>query len=116
MAYHLGKVLEVISFDLKEVISAENTVQASLIMWDENRLIMDVDSKIAGKVKKSDIVLCDYNPVQVGGQAVPRQIIVKIFSKKAGEKIWNEFTEYHSDKKNNKIGNMNFDAGQGMIR
>ena len=79
MGYHLGKVLEVISFDSKEVISAENTVQVSLVMWDENRLIMDIDSKIAGKVKKSDIVLCDYNPVQVGGQAVPRQIEIGCF-------------------------------------
>ncbi len=117
MGYHLGKVLDVFSFDSKDIVSNENTVQVSLLMWDENKLIMDVDSRIMSKVKKNDFVLCDYNPMQVGGQAVPKQKVVKILSKKIGERVWKEFTNYHLEKKSSKFGQgLDFNPGQGMIR
>jgi hypothetical protein len=117
MSYHLGKILEVFSFNSKEIISAENTVQASVLMWDENKLIMDVDSRISDKIKKNDFVLCNYNPKQIGGQAVPVQKITKILPKNSGEKTWKEFMEYHLEKKSTKFGQgMDFNAGQGMIR
>lgn len=117
MGYHLGKVLEVFSFNSKEIVSAENTVQVSLIMWDENKLIMDVDTRLNDKIKKNDFVLCDYSPKQIGGQAVPEQKVVKILSKKTGEKSWNEFSEFNAEKKSTKFGQgMDFNPGQGMIR
>ncbi|MFH1588761.1 MAG: hypothetical protein ABIA76_05485 [Candidatus Diapherotrites archaeon] len=114
MVYHLGKIMEIFSFDSKEVVSAEPNLQVTVKMWDENQLIMDVDQKIALKIKKNDIVLVDYNPVQIGGQAVPKQIIVKILNKKLAERAWNSFKEY-SDKKKNQKQSSEF-GNQGMIR
>jgi hypothetical protein len=96
--YHLGKVLEILSFDSKEIVSSDSSVQAVILMWDKNHLILDVSPAFSGKIKKGDYVLTDYSPTQVGGQAVPKQVVTKIISKKLGERIWGEFTKYFEEK------------------
>ena len=59
--YHPGKVIAVLSARDKN-ISADNSVQATLRMWDENVLTMAVSPKIASKIREGDLVLVDYRP------------------------------------------------------
>ncbi|MBI5553377.1 MAG: hypothetical protein HY917_01415, partial [Candidatus Diapherotrites archaeon] len=67
-------------------------------MWDKNQLIVDVDPLLASRVKKNDVVLVDYSPMQVGGQAVPKQNICKILSRKLGEKLWKDFLDCYEER------------------
>ena len=97
--YHPGKIIAVISTRDKNVVSSDNTVQATLRMWDENVLTMRVEAKIASKVKEGDIVLADYRPETGMSVPVPRNVVVKIIRGKTAEKIWHEYREIYEKRK-----------------
>ncbi len=89
--YHIGIVLHVVGSG-KGVVSADDSVQAVVRMWDSNLLILAVDGKIGGKVKKNDYVLADYTPLtpESGNR---RMVIVKVLPETEGSKIWAEFSD-----------------------
>ena len=57
--YHPGKVLDVYSSKDKNVIG-DASIQATIMMWDENLFTFLVDPKLANKIKIGDIVRLDY--------------------------------------------------------
>ncbi len=97
--YHIGIVLYLISPDKNGVVSADDTVQTVVRMWDQNLLILLVDKKIAKKVKKGDYVLGDYTPISETSNH-RKLLISKILSKHEGKEIWEEFeAEYHKQRR-----------------
>lgn len=100
--YHVGKVLEVWSG--KSTKSGDDSVQATLEMWDENVITLKTDAKISRQAKSGDFVLVDYTPVIVGATAVPRQVITKILDAKSGERVWQVYKEFHKKQKSAKAG------------
>jgi len=97
--YHPGKVIAVLSPKDKGVSSSDASVQATMRMWDENVLTMEVSPKIASKIREGDLVLCDYRPQKGLSVPVPANIIVKILKGKSAEKMWQEYREVHDKKK-----------------
>ncbi len=97
--FHPGKVIAVLSPKDKGVISADKSVQATMRMWDENVLTMEVAPKIAGRLREGDIVLCDYRPSKGLSVPVPSNTIVKILKGKAAERMWQEYREVQEKKK-----------------
>jgi len=97
--YHPGKVIAVISPAEKGIISSDNSVQATLRMWDENVLTMAVAPKIASKIAAGDMVLVDYRPQEGLSVPVPKNIVVKILRGKSAEKMWSEYREVHEKRK-----------------
>lgn len=97
--FHIGLVVEVIDPKSKGVVSADASVQAVVRMWDNNLLILEVDKKISGKVKKRNYVLCDYMPMSP--ESRHRNLnISKIIPKDQGGKIWKEFQAEMDRRKN----------------
>ncbi len=97
--YHPGKVIAVISPHDKGVVSADASVQATMRMWDENVLTMEVAKKIAGKIAAGDIVLADYRPQKGMSVPVPRNIIVKILRGKPADALWREYRDVYEKRK-----------------
>ncbi len=83
---------------IKEIISSDSSVQATLLMWDENMLTVHVDSLIAEKIKENDVVLVDYSPMY-STIPVPKQLIVKIIRGELAKKTWKQYEDYHCLKK-----------------
>lgn len=71
-------------------------------MWDENLLILKVDKKISGKLKKGDIVLADYTPIS-DSSPYRRMIVTKIIPKERGESILGEFRSEHEKRKQGEV-------------
>ena len=90
--FHLGRVIRVFREDNKDVIGADNTVQAMVDMWDENTFTFMVHPMLNNKIKAHDIVLVEYD--FMGGNRQPRQTIVKILRGKAAEDSWKRMTGY----------------------
>ncbi|MFH1450886.1 MAG: hypothetical protein ABIF92_02805 [archaeon] len=97
MKFHPGKIITILKPSSKDVISANTTTQAVIEMWDENILTFTVDSKLAAKVKKNDIVLVDYNPISEKMQ-VPKTIITKILRGKIADETWKKYKDYQKQK------------------
>lgn len=97
--YHPGKVLEVIANDGKEVIASDSTVQATLRMWDENILTLEVSPKIAAKIKAGQTVLVDYRPDKSREAPVPNHIVVAILAGKKALKVWESYREMFEKRK-----------------
>ena len=97
--YHPGKIIAVLSPKDKGIISSDASVQATMRMWDENVLTMEVAPKIASRIREGDIVLCDYRPSKGLSVPVPRNTIVKILKGKAAERMWQEYREVQEKKK-----------------
>jgi len=97
--YHPGKVIAVLSPKDKGIISSDISVQATLRMWDENVLTMEVAQKIANRVALGDIVLADYRPEKGISVPVPRNIVVKILKGKQAETMWREYKEVHEKRR-----------------
>ena len=96
--FHIGKVLRVFRPSEKEIVASDSSVQATVMMWDENLLTVGVESNIAEKLKENDIVIVDYNPMY-STIPVPKQIIVKIVRGELAKKVWKDFEDYHKQKK-----------------
>jgi hypothetical protein len=98
--YHPGIVLEVFKTKDKNVQSADNSTQATLEMWDDNLITVLVESQLSKTIKKSDIVLVDYRPMQ--NTPVPRLTVTKILRGTAGKDIWKRYREYQKKVKTSK--------------
>ncbi len=96
--YHPGKVLEVFNPKDKGVKCSEGTTQAIMEMWDENMFTFLVADNIANKIKQGDIALVDYRIVS---EKVPvaRQVVIKVFDKEKGKRVWGKYKDYHNKKK-----------------
>ncbi|MBS3062398.1 MAG: hypothetical protein J4203_00870 [Candidatus Diapherotrites archaeon] len=90
--YHLARVLRVFKADEKEVLGADNTVQAMVETWDENVFTFMVHPMLNDKVRSHDIVLVEYD--FMGGNRQPRQTIVKVLRGKAAEEGWKKMSSY----------------------
>lgn len=99
--FHVGKVLRVFRANDKEVISNDSSVQAMLMMWDENILTVSVRQGIGDKIKENDIVLVDYSPSSPN-IPVPKQIIVKILRGETAKKTWKEYESFNDSKRKEK--------------
>ncbi|VVB99819.1 Uncharacterised protein [uncultured archaeon] len=97
--FHPGKVIAVISPKEKGITSSDDSVQATMRMWDDNVLTMEVAPKLASKIREGDIVLCDYRPMKGMTVPVPSNIIVKILKGKSADKMWHEYREVHDKRK-----------------
>lgn len=96
--FHVGKVLRVFRPGEKEIVAADSSVQATVLMWDENLLTVGVDPNISEKVKETDVVIVDYNPMYTT-IPVPKQVVVKIVRGELAKKVWKDFSDYHTLKK-----------------
>lgn len=88
--YHVGIIEHIISPTHKGVVSADDTVQAVVRMWDENLLILPVHKKIVRKVKKGNYVLNDYTPMSPTSR-YRNLVVVKVLPDKDGKRIWDDF-------------------------
>ncbi|MBN1170226.1 hypothetical protein JXA56_04320 [Candidatus Micrarchaeota archaeon] len=90
--YHIGIVENIVSPKTKGVVSADDSVQALIKMWDNNLLILPVHRKISGSIKKGDYVLNDYTPMSPTSR-YRNLFVIKILSEKEGKQIWQKFQE-----------------------
>lgn len=96
--FHIGKTRKIIIPKNKDVLSADKSVQAMVMMWDKNLLLLEVDSRLALKIKENDYVVADYRPIAPNSPH-RRMKIVKILRGELGKSIFREFTnEYESRK------------------
>jgi len=97
--YHLGIVRHVIASGVNGVVGADVTVQAVVRMWDDNLLILGVETKIAKRLKKGDYVLADYTPLSP--EARNRKLtLTKILPQPDGNKLWAEFQDEFDRRRN----------------
>lgn len=90
--YHIGIIQHIVWSNKNGVISSDDSVQAVVRMWDDNLLILGVDSKLSKKVKKNDYVLADYTPL--AAESRHRKLtVIKILPASEGSKIWGEFQD-----------------------
>jgi len=99
--FHIGLVKRVLSPKSKNVISADASIQASLRMWDDNLLILEVDKKISGKVKEGDYVIADYQPLSEQSP-YRRMVICKILRGDLGKRLFKDFNDEYQSKKKKK--------------
>lgn len=102
--YHPGKVIEILSNNDKNVKSCDDSTQAIVEMWDENQFTFLVETALAKKIKKNDIVLIDYRPLS-DKLPIPRHTIVKILSGKLGQDVWKTYEKFHD--KNKQVASKN---------
>ncbi|HLD59178.1 MAG TPA: hypothetical protein VI977_06130 [archaeon] len=96
--FHVGKVLKVFKGADKEIIGSDSSVQAMVMMWDENLLTIAVKPGIAPFLKENDIVVIDYSPSSPN-IPVPRQVAMKILRGETAKKTWKEYEEFFARKK-----------------
>ena len=96
--YHFGKVLRVFRPADKDIAAADSSVQASVLMWDENLLTVSVEPILGEKIKDNDIVIVDYSPLY---STIPvlKQTIIKIVRGELAKKVWKDFEEYRKKKR-----------------
>lgn len=109
--YHLGKILRIFGVNPKEFVSADGSFQAQLEMWDGNQVIVLVHPGLQTLVKENDFVLVRY--------AQPEPTIWKILKPKQGKELWDNLTDYLSQKKleaqNKAQYNLRADSGLGKM-
>ena len=96
--FHIGKILKIISSG-KDIIGIDSSVQAIVEMWDQNQMVLGVESTIASQLKVGDFVLVDYNPIAGYAQPIPKQTVVKIVRGKQGKECWESFKKYGKKRK-----------------
>jgi len=99
--FHPGKIVRVYSHSDPNVLSSDDSTQATVIMWDKNLLTLEVEKKIAAQASVGSIVLADYSPSSETSP-VPRQKIVKILRGELAEDIWAEYENYFKARSGNK--------------
>ena len=95
--YHPGRVLEVFSTKDKNIYATDESTQAMLEMWDDNLITVLVESKLSTKIKKDDVVLVDYRPMQT--QPVPRMTVVKILKGTSAKRTWDTYKSHHTKRR-----------------
>ncbi|MBU0636005.1 hypothetical protein KKE06_03190 [Candidatus Micrarchaeota archaeon] len=96
--FHPGKVLKVLKNNDKTVFGADQTIMATISMWDENLLTVGVEPGLGEKIREGDVVLIDYGP-KYQTIPVPRQIIVKILRGETAKKVWKHYEEKNQTRK-----------------
>jgi hypothetical protein len=96
--FHVGKVKKIIVPKNKNVISSDNSVEAMVMMWDKNLLILEVDPKLSSKIKDNDFIIADYRPIAADSPHRKMKII-KILRGDLGKKIFKEFADEYEAKK-----------------
>ncbi|MDD5148370.1 MAG: hypothetical protein PHH08_02800 [Candidatus ainarchaeum sp.] len=96
--FHVGKVIKVFRNGEKEIIGTDSSVQAMVMMWDENLITVAVKESLGDKIKENDIALIDYSPTSPN-IPVPRQLIIKILRGETGKKAWKEYEDFKNSKK-----------------
>jgi hypothetical protein len=88
--YHIGKVVKIYRKREKEL-----GVQATVDMWDENVLTVEVDGKIAREIKEGSYVLVDYRPIP--GMTVPaaRQTVSRVLEDADVVGVWEAYKQQH---------------------
>jgi hypothetical protein len=99
--YHPGKVMEIFSSKDKNIKSADATTQALLEMWDENMITVLVESQISKDIKKGDIVLVDYRPMQTS--PTPKLTVTKILRGSSAKETWNIYRDHFRKQKNRPV-------------
>jgi hypothetical protein len=95
--YHPGKVIEIFNSKDKNVKSADATTQALLEMWDENMITVLVEAQLSKDIKKGDIVLVDYRPLN--NTPTPRLTVTKILRGNSGKDTWNAYKDHFKKQK-----------------
>jgi len=95
--FHPGRVLEVFPSKHKEINSGNASTQVMLDMWDENLITVVVDPKLAAKIKKDDVVLVDYTPMQ--DKPGPTLSVTKILKGAIAKNTWSTYKDHHKKKK-----------------
>ena len=96
--FHPGKVVFVFNGG-KDEISGDNSAQATLLMWDENMITLEVHPKVRQWIKEGDIVLVDYRAEEKLNMPVPKQTIIKVLKGKKAKALWDQYVEYHEKRK-----------------
>ena len=99
--FHVGKVLRVFKANEKEVLAEDSSIQAMVLMWDENLLTVSAKPGIGSQLKENDIVLVDYSPVSQNSP-VPKQVITKILRGETARKTWKAYEDFKLSKKKEK--------------
>ena len=109
--YHPGKILKIYKKQEKDL-----GIQATVEMWDENILTLEVDKKVAKELKEEDYVLVDYSPIL--GMTVPqaRQIIVRILEDTDFARVWNTYKQQHERAKAAATAQVPSMANSGLYR
>lgn len=102
--FHPAKVTGIFRPKDREVVSADDSTQALVEMWDENIFTCVVEPKIASRLKTGDTVLVDYRPVSEKMPA-PRQVVSKIIYKKKAAHLWEQYAEYRRQRKQEAVKN-----------
>jgi len=106
-------VIAILSPKDKGIASSDASVQATMRMWDENVLTMEVAGKLVGKIAVGDIVLADYRPQKGLSVPVPRNTIVKILKGRQADAMWREYREVNERRR--KHDTREKDASQSYI-
>lgn len=95
--YHPGRVIDVFSPRDKNIDSVDNTTQAMLEMWDENLITVLVEPHLNEKLRKEDIVLVDYRPMQ--GRPIPKMTVVKLLRGTSAKNLWTVYKDFYKKRK-----------------
>ena len=96
--FHPGRVLMVFENDSKQVFGYDKSAQALVHMWDENLLVVGVETGLNQHIRENDVVLVDYSPVSQN-LPMPRQVIVKVLRGDTAKKLWKQFEENHKKRR-----------------
>jgi len=92
--HHPGKVMDIYSASGRNIVSAGTSIQAMVKMWDGHTLVINVDSRLKGKIRKGDIVLVDYYPSEKFKTPVPKMLVSKTLRGDPARKIVEEYKSY----------------------
>lgn len=81
--YHIGKVIKIFKKQQNDF-----GVQATLEMWDENILTLEVDKKITKELKENSFVLVDYRPIPGMAIVQPQQIVRRVLDSQDALALW----------------------------
>jgi hypothetical protein len=91
--YHVGRIIEIMHHEDKEIISSNKSVQAVVEMWDENVMTVGVDEALYQKIRNKDVVVVDYTPVSEK-IVLPKQTIIKIIKGKKADTVWKAYKDF----------------------
>jgi len=92
--HHPGKVMDIYSAGDRNIVSAGTSIQAMVRMWDGHTLVINVEPRLKGKIRKGDIVLVDYYPAEKFDRPIPKILITKILRGEPARKIVEEYKSY----------------------
>jgi hypothetical protein len=99
MTFHVGKVFTVIKPG-EGTVSADDSVQATVEMWDGNLFTFDVKEGLEDAITDGAVVLIDYRPKMAGKTAIPDQEVVKVFGDKQGKQVWQRYQRFNQHRQN----------------